>query len=134
MSVLLDLDDSGEVTRAEFTPGVIRSAERMTYTDVNLVLEGDAATTERYAGLAEHFRAMRDLAVILNKRRTLRGSMDFDLPEPVLTFDPEGQITGIVRSERNMAHRLIEEFMLAANQAVRGISGKTRLCLAASSA
>jgi len=118
MSVLLDLDNSGEVTSAEFAPGVIRSAERMTYTAVNLVLEGDAATTERYASLAEHFRDMRDLAVILNKRRNARGSMDFDLPEPVLTFDPTGQITGIVRSERNMAHRLIEEFMLAANQAV----------------
>jgi len=118
MSVLLDIDHTGEVTAAEFTPGVIRSAERMTYTNVNLVLEGDAAVTERYAGLAEHFRAMRDLAVILNARRSRRGSMDFDLPEPVLIFDPDGQITGITRSERNMAHRLIEEFMLTANQEV----------------
>ena len=118
MSALLDLDHNGEITAAEFTPGVIRSAERMTYTNVNLVLEGDTAATERYAGLAEHFRAMRDLAVILNARRTRRGSMDFDLPEPVLIFDPDGQITGITRSERNMAHRLIEEFMLTANQAV----------------
>jgi ribonuclease R len=118
MSVLLDLDHAGEVTSAELTPGVIRSAERMTYTAVNQVLERDAATTERYASLAEHFRAMRDLAVILNERRNRRGSMDFDLPEPLLTFDSAGQITGIVRSERNMAHRLIEEFMLAANQAV----------------
>jgi ribonuclease R len=118
MSVLLELDRTGGVTAAEFTPGVIRSAERMTYTAVNAVLEKDAETTQRYASLAEHFRAMRDLAVILNERRNQRGSMDFDLPEPVLTFDPQGQITGISRSERNMAHRLIEEFMLAANQAV----------------
>ena len=118
MSVLLDLDHSGNVTSAEFTPGVIRSTERMTYTAVNLVLERDPAMTEQYSNLAEHFRAMRDLAVILNKRRNGRGSMDFDLPEPVLTFDPAGQTTSIVRSERNMAHRLIEEFMLAANQAV----------------
>ena len=56
MSALLDLDHTGEVTAAEFTPGVIRSAERMTYTNVNLVLEGDAVATERYAALAEHFR------------------------------------------------------------------------------
>ena len=118
MSVLLDLDHSGEITSAEFTPGVIRSAERMTYTDVNLVLVRDAEVTARYASLAEHFLAMRDLAVILNQRRSRRGSMDFDLPEPVLTFDVEGHITGITRSERNMAHRLIEEFMLTANQAV----------------
>jgi ribonuclease R len=118
MSVLLELDHQGEITDAEFTSGVIRSAERMTYTAVNQVIERDPIATSRYAALARHFRDMRDLALILNARRTRRGSMDFDLPERVLTFDAEGQITGIVRSERNIAHRLIEEFMLAANQAV----------------
>jgi ribonuclease R len=118
MSALLDLDVAGEVTHAEFMPGVIRSAERMTYTDVNRVLEGDSAALERYAALAPRFRDMRDLALVLNARRTRRGSMDFDLPERVLTFDDEGRMTGITRSERNIAHRLIEEFMLAANQAV----------------
>jgi len=118
MSVLLELDHHGEITDAEFTPGVIRSAERMTYTAVNQVIEGDPVATSRYAALADRFREMRDLALILNARRTRRGSMDFDLPERVLTFDAEGQMTGIIRSERNIAHRLIEEFMLAANQAV----------------
>jgi ribonuclease R len=118
MSVLLDLDSAGEVRHAEFTAGVIRSAERMTYTNVNRVLEGDAEAVERYAALAPRFRDMRDLALILNARRAQRGSMDFDLPERVLTFDAEGRMTGITRSERNIAHRLIEEFMLAANQAV----------------
>lgn len=118
MSVLLEFDHQGEVKDAEFTRGVIRSAERMTYTAVNQVIEGDPVATSRYAALAARFREMRDLALILNARRTRRGSMDFDLPERVLTFDAEGQMTGIVRSERNIAHRLIEEFMLAANQAV----------------
>lgn len=118
LSVLLELDHHGEVTDAEFTPGLIRSAERMTYTAVNQVIQGDPVATSRYATLAGRFREMRDLALILNARRTRRGSMDFDLPERVLTFDAEGQMTGIVRSERNIAHRLIEEFMLAANQAV----------------
>jgi ribonuclease R len=118
MSVLLELDAAGEVTQADFTPGVIRSAERMTYTDVNRVLEGDSAALERYVALAPRFRDMRDLALVLNARRASRGSMDFDLPERVLTFDAEGRMTGITRSERNIAHRLIEEFMLAANQAV----------------
>ncbi len=118
MSALLDLDAAGEVTHAEFMPGMIRSAERMTYTDVNRVLEGESAALERYAALAPRFRDMRDLALVLNARRTRRGSMDFDLPERVLTFDDEGRMTGITRSERNIAHRLIEEFMLAANQAV----------------
>jgi ribonuclease R len=118
MSALLELDADGEVTSAEFVPGIIRSAERMTYTNVNRVLEGDAEMTERYATLAGHFLAMRDLAHILNRRRAGRGSIDFDLPEPVLLFDAEGEMTGIIRSERNIAHRLIEEFMLAANRAV----------------
>jgi ribonuclease R len=133
MSVLLELDHRGEVIDAEFTPGVIRSVERMTYTAVNQVIEGDPVATSRYAALADHFCQMRDLALILNARRTERGSMDFDLPERVLTFDAEGQMTGIVRSERNIAHRLIEEFMLAANQAVanyletRGIASLHRV-------
>jgi ribonuclease R len=133
MSVLLELDHHGEIKDAEFTPGVIRSAERMTYTAVNQVIEGDTVATSRYAALAPRFREMRDLALILNARRTRRGSMDFDLPERVLTFDAEGQMTGIIRSERNIAHRLIEEFMLAANQAVanylelRGIASLHRV-------
>ena len=118
MSALLELDTAGEVTGAEFVPGVIRSTERMTYTNVNRVLEGDAEMTARYSALAEEFRAMRDLALVLNERRARRGSIDFDLPEPVLLFDAEGQMTGITRSERNIAHRLIEEFMLTANRAV----------------
>jgi ribonuclease R len=103
---------------SEFARGVIRSAERMTYTAVNAVLQRDAAATAQYAHLAEDFRLMRDLAMILNARRARLGSIDFDLPAPVIEFDAAGQMTGIVRSERNIAHRLIEEFMLTANQAV----------------
>src|SRR6202035_2384470 len=98
--------------------GVIRSAERMTYTSANAVLQNDPAASAQYAHLAENFRDMRDLAMILNARRGRLGSIDFDLPEQVIEFDAAGQMTGIVRSERNIAHRLIEEFMLTANQAV----------------
>src|SRR5207245_1238496 len=61
---------------------------------------------------------MRDLALILNRKRVRRGSIDFDLPEPLLEFDEFGEMTGVTRSPRNVAHRLIEEFMLAANEAV----------------
>ena len=118
MSAILELDANGEIVASEFARGVIRSAERMTYTAVNAVLQNDAAATAQYAHLAENFRAMRDLAMILNARRARLGSIDFDLPEQVIEFDAAGQMTGIVRSERNIAHRLIEEFMLAANQAV----------------
>jgi len=118
MSALLEIDAHGATVRAEFMPGVIHSAERMTYTNVFKVLEGDAEAGARYAALAPHFRNMRDLAMLLNGRRTRRGAIDFDLPEPLLEFDAAGRMTGILRSERNVAHRIIEEFMLAANEAV----------------
>jgi ribonuclease R len=118
MSAILEIDSSGAIAAARFTPGVIRSAERMTYTNVNKILEGDVEMSSRYAALAEHFRRMRELALLLNAHRARRGSIDFDLPEPVIEFDELGRMVKIVRSERNIAHRLIEEFMLAANQAV----------------
>jgi len=118
MSVVMELDAAGAPLDARFTPGVIRSAERMTYTNVNKVIEGDAEMSARYAALAPHFRDMKELALILNARRSGRGSIDFDLPERVIEFDDFGRMTGITRSERNIAHRVIEEFMLAANQTV----------------
>jgi ribonuclease R len=120
MSALMEFDAAGNMQSAQMTSGVIRSAERMTYTDVNKVIEGDADATVRYAGLAGHFRDMKELALLLNKRRNEHGSIDFDLPEPVIEFDEQQRMTNIVRSERNIAHRLIEEFMLAANRAVDG--------------
>ncbi len=118
LSALLEIDSQGDVIRQEFMRGVIRSAERMTYTAVHGVLEGDPVLRERYARLIPDFEAMRDLAQILNRKRSRRGSIDFDLPEPLLEFDEFGEMTGITRAPRNIAHRLIEEFMLAANEAV----------------
>jgi len=118
MSVIMEMDASGRMLRADFARGVIRSAERMTYTNVNKVLEGDAEMSERYASLAGDFRRMKELALLLIHRRHARGSIDFDLPEPVIEFDEAGSMVGILRSERNIAHRIIEEFMLAANEAV----------------
>ena len=133
MSVLMDFSADGQMRDARFTAGVIRSVERMTYTDVNRALQGDEEMTARYAPLLERFRLMRELALLLNARRMRRGSIDFDLPEPVIEFDELGRMTRIVRSERNIAHRIIEEFMLAANQAVarhlerRGIASLHRV-------
>jgi ribonuclease R len=118
MSALMELDSAGNIRSARMTPGIIRSAERMTYTNVNKVLEGDAEMSERYAALAERFRDMKELALLLNARRNEHGSIDFDLPERVIEFDDQQKMINIGRSERNIAHRLIEEFMLAANRAV----------------
>ena len=120
MSALMEFDASGRMRDARMTPGVIRSAERMTYTNVNKVLEGDSEMAAHYAALAQHFQDMKELALLLNARRNEHGSIDFDLPERVIEFDEEQRMIGISRSERNIAHRLIEEFMLAANRAVDG--------------
>ena len=120
MSALMEFDAAGRMHSARMTPGVIKSAERMTYTNVNKVLEGDAEATALYAPLAHHFRDMKELALLLNARRNEHGSIDFDLPERVIEFDEQQRMVNIGRSERNIAHRLIEEFMLAANRAVAG--------------
>jgi len=118
LSALLEIDHQGQVVAQEFTSGVIRSAERMTYTNVHLLLEGDAGLRERYRPLVERFELMQELALVLNKKRVRRGSIDFDLPESLIEFDQFGEMTGVTRAPRNIAHRLIEEFMLAANEAV----------------
>ncbi len=118
LSCVMEIDHRGEIVGYELSEGVIRSAERMTYTAVNAALEGDAATRARYARLVPTFEMMRDLALILNRKRERRGSIDFDLPEPVIEFDEFGLMKSITRSERNIAHRLIEEFMLSANECV----------------
>ena len=120
LSCVMKIDHRGEILGYELSEGIIRSAERMTYTDVNAVLEGDASTRKRYASLVGTFEMMRELALILNRKRERRGSIDFDLPEPVIEFDESGLMKSITRSERNIAHRLIEEFMLSANECVAG--------------
>ncbi|HEX3319714.1 MAG TPA: VacB/RNase II family 3'-5' exoribonuclease [Terriglobales bacterium] len=118
LSCTMEIDRRGENLGYEINEGVIRSAERMTYTAVNAIVEGDPAICQRYAPLVENFERMRDLAIILNRKRERRGSIDFDLPEPVIEFDEHGLVKNITRSERNIAHRLIEEFMLSANETV----------------
>ncbi len=118
MSVLMEIDPQGRIVEYELVPGIIRSAERMTYTAVHAVLSGDSSACLRYRGLAENFKLMEELASLLNRRRDARGSIDFDLPEPEIEFDEYGRMIGVTRSERNIAHRIIEEFMLAANETV----------------
>ena len=118
LSVLLEIDHRGDTIAQEFTRGVIRSAERMTYTNVHALLEGDKTQRARYERLVPRFELMQELALVLNKKRVQRGAIDFDMPEPLIEFDEFGEMVGVKRSPRNIAHRLIEEFMLAANEAV----------------
>jgi ribonuclease R len=121
LSVILEIDSHGRIRSRRFAEGVIRSVERMTYTDVAKILEEeDPAVCGRYRSLVDGFRRMEELAAVLNGKRRRRGTIDFDLPEPEILLDLQGGTLGIVPLRRNVAHRIIEEFMLAANEAVAG--------------
>jgi ribonuclease R len=127
LSCVMEIDHHGEIVGYDLSEGIIRSAERMTYTDVSAVLAGDTVLRQRYATLVATFEMMRELALILNRKRERRGSIDFDLPEPIIEFDEHGLMKSITRSERNIAHRLIEEFMLSANECVAGYLESRRI-------
>ncbi|HET9283142.1 MAG TPA: RNB domain-containing ribonuclease [Candidatus Angelobacter sp.] len=205
LSCVMEINQQGEILFYELAEGVIHSAQRMTYTDVNAIIEAGSAHKDhrgpqppgkkdhgpqspgsperagfarsgvevppaahedqkgsvaqallpvqeshyeehrgkrhrgspvsdhpitgspdhpidnirsRYGALSENFDLMYELAQILNRKRVKRGSIDFDLPEPVIEFDEHGLMKSVTPSERNWAHRLIEEFMLAANETV----------------
>jgi ribonuclease R len=120
MSAVMEIDRQGDTVRYEITPGIIHSAERMTYTAVRDILGGEPGACHKYQALVPNFKLMEELAQILIRHRHERGSIDFDLPEPEIMFDEAGHMVGVTRSERNIAHRIIEEFMLAANETVAG--------------
>jgi ribonuclease R len=120
-SCLMEIDRQGNVVRYEMHDGVIHSDARMTYTEVNAILtEHGQPTIAKYRNLVPMFETMRELFEILNQRRRRRGSIDFDLKEPEIVLDDEGMVEEIIAAERNIAHRIIEEFMLVANETVAG--------------
>ena len=118
LSCLAEIDQRGEVAEFQLCEGIIRSARRMTYTQVQAILDGDAQTRAEFIDFVPAFEGMYELALLLNGKRHRRGSIDFDLPEPVIRFDPQGNMAAITRSERGWSNRLIEEFMLTANECV----------------
>jgi ribonuclease R len=118
-SCLMEVDRRGNVVRYEIHDGVINSNERMTYTAVNAILtDRDPSVMAQYRDLVPMFDAMHELFGILNTRRHRRGSIDFDLKEPEILLDDQGMVEDIIALERNVAHRIIEEFMLLANETV----------------
>jgi ribonuclease R len=147
LSCIMEIDPRGEIVGYRLAEGIIRSVRRMTYTSVQHCINAGTPDENLYdlaqfrdtnpttqpslEDIAERERvgleapklpravdAMLDLALRLNQKRVRRGSIDFDLPEPIVEFDPDGNMKAIVRSERGWAHRLIEEFMLSANECV----------------
>ena len=123
VTALLEIDTRGRIMKAKFHPSVIKTAERMTYTSVFKIFQGDEAEKQRYRALIPEFLLMRELAAILRARREEQGSLNFDLLEPELVYQ-EGRLQGVAAFETNEAHHLIEEFMVAANEAVAGHLGR----------
>jgi ribonuclease R len=129
-SVVMELDSEGRLRKTRFADGMIRSAARLTYTQVAELLEGRRRPAGVPARLVPMLRVADRLRRKLEERRRARGSVDFDLPEPTILLDVEGVMTGIAVRERNPAHRMVEEFMLLANEAVAGyLDGRNAPCL-----
>jgi ribonuclease R len=118
-TVEMHIDREGQITEKDFYQSIINSNERMTYTSVKKILvDNDHDERERYSYLIESFEIMEELCSVLRENRIRRGSLDFDLPEPEILLDLQGRPESIVRAERNLAHMIIEEFMITANEAV----------------
>jgi len=119
ITVEIDFDRLGSRLKTQCYPSVIISNERMTYTSVKKILiDQDDHERDTYEYLLRDFELMGELCGILRSRRLKRGSLDFDLPEPEVLLDLQGVPDAIVRAERNYAHMIIEEFMIAANEAI----------------
>ena len=118
-TVEMDFTRDGERVGSRFYPSLIESNERMTYTEVKRILvDNDGSLRKKYDYLLQDFELMAELCSVLRQRRSERGSLDFDLPEPEVLLDLRGSIENIIVAERNLAHMIIEDFMIAANEAV----------------
>ncbi len=126
-TALLEFDRKGEVERAEIFPSVIRSAARLTYTEVGrMLVDRDTAVVARYPQVIDSLRSMEELTHLLMERRRARGSLDFELPETEIVLDDDLMPIDIRRARRTIAHRMIEEFMIAANETVAGALRKRK--------
>ncbi len=119
LSCEMEINPQGQVVAHEIFQSVIRTTERMTYTDVRKILnDEDEEVTKRYEPLIPFFKQMGELANILRNKRMERGAIDFDFKESKVLVDEDGNPTDVVLRERSVAERLIEEFMLAANETI----------------
>lgn len=118
LSCLMDVDEKGNVIGHQIAETVIRVDRRMTYTSVKKILSGDETEAEEYRELVPMFRRMEELSALLRARRKKRGSIDFDFPESKILLDEQGRPTEIKPYDRNVATKIIEDFMLLANETV----------------
>ena len=127
LSCIIDYSADGDVTAKRVTKGVIRSCARTTYDEIYAFMQGDEAIKTKYARLADMLGPTEELYKILNKKRMDNGSVEFDFIETEIEVDEKGDVTDVRAVERNDAHKLIEEFMLAANAAVAATFDKIKL-------
>ena len=119
LSCLMDIDKKGRVVSHRIVESVIHVKERMSYTNVKkILLQEDEELAKRYEELLPMFFQMKELSELLRNRRKKRGAIDFDFPESKLVLDEKGKVIDIYPYEQNIATRLIEDFMLAANETV----------------
>jgi len=119
LTVELRYNAHGEEKGVRFYPSVICSNERLTYTIVKRILvDEDARLRDRFRSILSPLESMASLSQRLRQRRIERGALDFDLPEPEVILNLQGETEEVIRAERNLAHQIIEEFMIAANEAV----------------
>jgi ribonuclease R len=118
LSCVMEINQDGKVLHYEFFPSVIKTVARMTYTKVNQILAGDEDSIAEYRPLVNTFREMLSLMEVLRIRRGRRGALDFDLPEAKVKLNEQGWPIEIRRVDRGVAERIIEEFMLVANETV----------------
>ena len=119
LSCFMEIDGKGEIVNHEITESVIKTNERMTYTDVTKILkDNDEELIKRYDYLYEDFKMMEELCNILRAKRTKRGAIDFEIAEAKIILNELGKPIEIKPYEREIANRMIEEFMLAANETV----------------
>ncbi|MFT8324323.1 ribonuclease R [Oenococcus sicerae] len=118
MSCEMEIDEHGQIVHHRIQPSIIRSHARMTYDSINKILAGDVAETAKYADLSDMIHQMGDLHQILAKMRTARGAIEFDSDEAEIIVDKKGHPTDVIVRDRGIGERMIESFMLAANETV----------------
>ncbi len=127
LSCIMTIQPDGEISGYSIKKSVINSCHRMTYDAVEAILNGDTRLKKEYKDILLQLRHMNDLADILSAKRKRRGSIEFEIPEAVILMDKDYEISGISARQRLKSHRIIEEFMLAANETVAHHAAKLSL-------
>lgn len=119
LSCIMEIDLKGDVVSSEIVKGIINVTERMSYTDVQAIIENsNQQTIKRYESYVSHFKRMEELAKILKEKRIEQGYLNLDIPESKIDLDMDGRVTNISKYETTFAHEIIEQFMLTANETV----------------